>query len=152
MLFDGMLVFLLFLEQQENILSLKFTGKKQVQMAKSHEHQQSGCSHVWLISARKWLRHKRPLWSRKEISIPITGIESEMKILWIAELLRCTVRFHFTFMAWAWGLKMCLSLLSIIQAKTAEQIYNSATWELIQFIGAGCLFFPNPNLPLYSFF
>ena len=84
----------------------------------------------------------KPLWSNKEISLPIAGIESETEMLRVAELLRYMLRFHFTFMAGAWGLKMCLPLLSIIQANTLKQIYNSTTGELIQFIGASVLFFP----------
>lgn len=78
----------------------------------------------------------KPLWSNKEISLPIAGIESETEMLRVAELLRYILRFHFTFMVGAWGLKMCLPLLSIIQANTPERIYNSTTGELIQFIGA----------------
>ena len=84
----------------------------------------------------------KPLWSNKEISLPIAGIESETEMLRVAELLRYMLRFHFTFMAGAWGLKMCLPLLSIIQANTLKQIYNSTTGELIQFIGASVFFFP----------
>lgn len=84
----------------------------------------------------------KPLWSNKKMSLPITGIESETEMLRVAELLLYILRFHFTFLAGAWGLKMCLPLLSIIQANTPKQIYNSATGELIQFIGAGVFFFP----------
>lgn len=59
-------------------------------------------------------------------------------------------------MAGAWGLKMCLPLLSIIQAKTPEQIYNSTTGRLIQFIGADVFFFfsslpPPPFIYLFIF-
>lgn len=80
--------------------------------------------------------YMKPLWSDKEISLPIAGIESETEMLRVAELLRYILRFHFTFMAGAWGLKMCLPLLSIIQANTLKPIYNSTAGELIQFIGA----------------
>ena len=45
----------------------------------------------------------KPLWSNKEISLPITGIESETEMLRVAELLRYILIFHFTFMAGAWG-------------------------------------------------
>lgn len=41
----------------------------------------------------------KPLWSNKEISLPIAGIESETEMLKVAELLRYILRFHFTFMA-----------------------------------------------------
>lgn len=88
----------------------------------------------------------KPLWSNKEISSPITGIESEAEMLRVAELLRYILRFHFTFMAGALGVKMCLPLLSIIPANTLKQIYNSTTGELIQFIGAAVflIFFSLP--------
>lgn len=93
----------------------------------------------------------KPLWSNKEISLPIAGIESETEMLRVAELLRYILRFHFTFMAGAWGLKMCLPLLSIIQANTLKQIYNSTTGELIQFIGAGVFFSFSPPYFFYFF-
>lgn len=94
----------------------------------------------------------KPLWSNKEISLPIAGIESETEMLRVAELLRYILRFHFTFMAGAWGLKMYLPPLSIIQANTPKQIYNSTTGELIQFIGAGVFFFSPSFLFFFSFF
>jgi len=62
----------------------------------------------------------KPVWSNKMISLLIAGIESEIERLRIAELLRYILRFHFTFMAGAWGLKMCLPLLSIIQTKNTR--------------------------------
>lgn len=94
----------------------------------------------------------KPLWSNKEITSPIAGIESETEMLRVAELLRYILRFHFTFMARAWGLKMCLPLLSIIQANTLKPIYNSTTGELIQFIGAAgfLLFFFLFNFFLFA--
>ena len=80
------------------------------------------------------------------------ALSQKTEMLRVAELLRYILRFHFTFMAGAWGLKMCLPPLSIIQANTQRQIYNSTTGELIQFIGAGVFlffFFPlSPSLSL----
>lgn len=59
----------------------------------------------------------KPLWSNKGISLPVADIESETEMLSVAELLRYSLRFRFTFMAGAQGLKKCAyPLLSIIQA------------------------------------
>lgn len=78
------------------------------------------------------------------------ALSQKTEMLRVAELLRYILRFHFTFMAGAWGLKMCLPPLSIIQANTQRQIYNSTTGELIQFIGAGVfLFFFSLALSLF---
>lgn len=72
----------------------------------------------------------KPLWSNKGISLPVADIESETEMLRVAELLRYSLRFRFTFMAGAQGLKnvptpFCQSSKQTQQSRSIIQLHGS---------------------------
>lgn len=83
---------------------------------------------------REYYRCMKPLWSNKGISLPLADIESETEMLGVAELLRYILRFRFTFMAGAQGLKNVPIPFCQSSKQTAEWMYNSTTQEHTQFI------------------
>lgn len=72
----------------------------------------------------------KPLWSNEGISLPVADVESETEMLRVAELLRYSLRFRFTFMARAQGLKsvptpFCQSSKQTQQSRSIIQLHRS---------------------------
>lgn len=91
------------------------------------------------------------------ISNPVVGVESEMEMSRIAEILKYILRIHFHGRGIQSKVVSTTPSVNHHSKKIPEEIYNSSTQELIQFIRAGVFyyfphfFFPPMTTQFYAF-